>query len=283
MFGYVIANREAMDEEQRARYKSYYCGICRSLTKNHGPAAGGILSYDMTFLVLVLSSLYEPETACGTERCKPHPVHPHSYAENCFTDYAADMNVLLAYYKAVDDWNDEKKLSAKALAELLKKPSLRTAERYPRQSAALEKCLRQLSELESMNVCDPDAAAKCFGKLMRELFLFREDNWQKPLGDMADALGQFIYILDAFVDLKGDLRHGRYNPLADMRRRGSTDEDIKGVLTMLIGECALNFEKLPLIENVDIMRNILYSGVWSKFPLGLSKKKEDGGENADDK
>lgn len=282
MFGYVIANREAMDPEQRARYKSYYCGICRSLTKNHGTAAGGILSYDMTFLVLVLSSLYEPETERGTERCAPHPVHAHEYASNCFTDYAADMSVLLAYYKALDDWQDEKKLSAKTLAAVLQKPYERTAVRYPRQSKALEDCIKKLSELEDMGVCDPDAAAKCFGNLMRALFLYREDHWQKTLGDMADALGQFIYILDAFVDLKGDLRHGRYNPLSDMRRRGCTDEDIKGILTMLIGESALNFEKLPLIENVDIMRNILYSGVWTKFPLGLSKSKENGGESADD-
>ena len=29
MFGYVIANLEALNEEQRARYRSYYCGLCR--------------------------------------------------------------------------------------------------------------------------------------------------------------------------------------------------------------------------------------------------------------
>ena len=282
MFGYVIANREAMDEEQRARYKSWYCGICRSLTKNYGVAAGGILSYDMTFLVLVLSSLYEPETAQGTERCVPHPFHVHEYTANCFTDYAADMNVLLAYYKALDDWKDEKKLSAKTLMTALHKPYLRIAEKYPRQSREVERCLTKLSELEEMGVCDPDSAAKCFGGLMRALFLWREDNWQKVLGDMADALGQFIYIMDAFVDLKGDLRHGRYNPLGDMRRQGCTDEDIKDILTMLIGECALHFEKLPLVENIDIMRNILYSGVWTKFPLGVSKTDSNGGVSADD-
>lgn len=283
MFGYVIANREIMDEEVRLRYKSYYCGICRSLTKNHGAIAGGILSYDMVYLVLLLSSLYEPESAHGSERCVPHPIHTHEYCTNHFTDYASDMSIMLAYHKALDDWKDDKRLTGRALAAALKKSYDQTAIKYPRQTGAIEKCMKKLSELEDMNVCDPDAAAKCFGDLMREIFVYYEDNWEKTLGDMADALGQFIYIIDAFVDLKGDIKHGRYNPLADMRKRGCTDDDIKDILTMLIGECALNFEKLPLVEDVDIMRNILYSGVWTKYPLGLSKSKDNGGESADDK
>jgi len=53
--------------------------------------------------------------------------------------------------------------------------------------------------------------------------------------------------------------------------------------TMLIGECALNFEKLPLIEDIDIMRNILYSGVWTKFQFGMSNKQGNGGETTNDK
>ena len=48
-------------------------------------------------------------------------------------------------------------------------------------------------------------------------------------------------------------------------------------------EACKEFEKLPLLENVEILRNILYSGVWTKFRLGMSYKKENGGEYADDK
>lgn len=283
MFGYVIADRQVMSREQVDRYKSYYCGICRALTRNHGVISSSMLSYDMAFLVLVLSSLYEPETGEGTERCLPHPIHAHTYAENIFTDYASDMTILLAYHKAMDDWNDEKKLPSRAAAAMLKSSYEAVAKKYPRQTDAVEAALKELSYMEKENICDIDAAARSFGDIMRQIFVFKEDNWQKTLGDMADYLGRFIYVLDAFVDLKGDIRHGRYNPLRPIRENGSTDEDIHGILTMLIGESAVNFEKLPLIENVDIMRNILYSGVWTKFRLGMSYKKENGGEYADDK
>ena len=283
MFGYVIADRQSMSREQIDRYKSYYCGICRALSRNHGIMSSSVLSYDMAFLVLVLSSLYEPETGKGSERCVPHPIHPHTYAETVFTDYAADMTVLLAYHKAMDDWHDDRNLSSRAVAAMLQGAYDCTAKKYPRQTRAIEEALAELSAMEKQNICDPDAAAKTFGRIMRELFIYREDNWRQPLGDMADALGQFIYILDAFVDLKSDMKHGRYNPLRDMRERGSTDEDIHSILTMLIGECAVNFEKLPLVEDVDIMRNILYSGAWTKFRLGMTHKKENGGETANDK
>lgn len=283
MFGYVIANTETLSEEEKVKYKAYYCGICRSLTKNYGAVSGVFLSYDMAFLVLALSSLYEPEEESGTERCVPHPIKEHKYIQSCFTDYAADMSILLAYHKAEDDWKDERKVSAKVASAALGAAYKKTAESYPRQTMRIEECMRKLSELEDMGVCDPDAAAKCFGDLMRELFIYKEDNWSRILGDMADALGQFIYIIDAFIDLKGDLKHNRYNPLKDMRRRGMTDDDIKDILTMLIGECAANFEKLPLVEDIDIMRNIIYSGVWTKFPLGLTKAKNNGGESVDDK
>ena len=34
---------------------------------------------------------------------------------------------------------------------------------------------------------------------------------------------------------------------------------------LMIGECTDAFERLPLIENAEIMRNILYSGVWVRY------------------
>ena len=35
-------------------------------------------------------------------------------------------------------------------------------------------------------------------------------------------------------------------------------------LTMLIGRCTQAFEVLPLVQDVEILRSVLYSGVWAK-------------------
>ena len=70
MFGYLVAAPELMTEPQLGRYRAAYCGLCRSLRARHGQISGLTLTYDMTFLVLFLSSLYEPEETtigCGFE------------------------------------------------------------------------------------------------------------------------------------------------------------------------------------------------------------------------
>ena len=61
MFGYITANMATMDKEQQTRYRAYYCGLCRVLREHYGQAGRMTLSNDMTFLAIVLSSLYEPK------------------------------------------------------------------------------------------------------------------------------------------------------------------------------------------------------------------------------
>ena len=68
MFGYITPDRSQMTEEQLVRYGGCYCGLCRILQKRHGFLGRMTLTYDMTFLVLVLSSLYEPAEDQGMGR-----------------------------------------------------------------------------------------------------------------------------------------------------------------------------------------------------------------------
>jgi len=43
-------------------------------------------------------------------------------------------------------------------------------------------------------------------------------------------------------------------------------------LTSLMAECAKSFERLPIVENADILRNIIYTGVWTKYEYLQIKK-----------
>jgi len=44
----------------------------------------------------------------------------------------------------------------------------------------------------------------------------------------------------------------------------------------MISRACYHFERLPVVDNVEILRNILYSGVWTKFDQKKSRtdKKE---------
>lgn len=77
------------------------------------------LNYDMAFLGLLLTSLYEPESQKNMHRCILHPGRKRLVIQNQYLDYAADMNILLTYYKCMDDWRDEHDLLHSAYGKLL--------------------------------------------------------------------------------------------------------------------------------------------------------------------
>ena len=61
MFGYVIPDRAGLSPEAQSRYRSAYCGLCRRIDALHGLRGRFSLSYDLTFLNILLCSLYEGE------------------------------------------------------------------------------------------------------------------------------------------------------------------------------------------------------------------------------
>ena len=264
MFGYLTARTDLLEDERAARYKACYCGLCRSLRSRSGLSAGLTLNYDMSFLVLLLSSLYEPKESLGSESCIAHPFKPRGWFSNEITDYAADLNVALGYLKCLDNWQDDGSLLAVTEAGLLKHARREISGRYPRQCRAMEDAICALSALEREKREAPDEAAAAFGSLMAELFVFREDRWSPSLRAMGNALGRFLYIMDACMDLGADTVRNRYNPF---RRRYGLENGayFRDILQMLLGECLRHYDRLPLVRDKDILDNILCAGVWAQF------------------
>ena len=174
MFGYIIVNKAEMKFKEFDAYHSFYCGICRDLKRKYGALGQLSLSYDMTFLAILLTGLYEPETREGSCKCVAHPFESHPTRNNIFTEYAADMNALFAYYKCSD-------------------------------------------------------------------------------------------LCDAYEDVEKDIKKGSFNPLKRRFESPDFEEECKTILTMMMSECCREFERLPILENVEILRNILYSGVWCRY------------------
>lgn len=262
MFGYVMASADELDKKQLERYTAVYCGICRQIREGSGQAARLGLSYDVTFLAMLLMSLYEPEETGGDNACMLHPIKKRPWAQTEFTRYAADMNVALAYYKAQDDIADEGK--GKMAAKLFSKDLPRIRAEYPRQCRAVEDCLARLSQLEKENCGNPDLPAGCFGELMAELFVYREDLWSDTLRQMGMALGRFIYLADAAVDYRRDKKKKRYNPFLAMGMEEDWDA-WEQYLVLAMGRCTEYFERLPLVQDKAILDNILYSGIWIQY------------------
>ena len=279
MFGYVSANPKGLSPEEFAVYRSYYCGLCRCLHSRHGQSARLALTYDMTFLVILLTALYESDCENGTLRCLPHPVKPHPWKSSEFTDYAADMSIALTYYNLMDNWEDSRSAPSLALAKALKRRFLKVSCQYPRQCSAIHTCLARLAECEKAGLQDLDAVSGCFGRLMAELLDYRRDVWSLDLQQMGFSLGKFIYLMDAYEDLPKDQKAGRYNPLAGVCGREDYETYIFDILELQMAQCAAAFERLPILQDASILRNILYSGVWMRYYSLQDKDKK--GEDSD--
>ena len=274
MFGYVNANWKELDEVQKDRYQSVYCGICRKIREQSGQMARLGLSYDMAFLALLLMSLYEPEETSGPNACMLHPVRKRPWVDSDCIRYAADMNVALAYYKCLDDWQDDGSRAARFMAQQLRKPYEAVEQRYPRQCEDIRRCIDELSRLEGDNCAEPDQPANAFGHLMGSLLTYREDLWATYLRNMGFSLGRFIYLLDAAVDYRRDHKKGKYNPYIAMGQEENWDH-WEQYLILAMGKCTENYEKLPLVQDKALLDNILYSGVWVSHRRG--GKEERGG------
>lgn len=273
MFGYIAINKAEMKFKDYDMYHSYYCGLCKCLKDSYGRSGQMSLSFDMTFLVVLLTRLYEPETKIETVRCIAHPLEKHVARTNELTEYAAAVNLILSYYKCKDDWTDERKKKSFIAARALD-PKMKSIEKlYPKKVAVVSEKLEKISELEKQNEQSLDVMAGLFGEIMAELFAYRHDEWEASLRKIGFFLGKFIYLMDAYEDVEKDIKTGNYNPLKkDFEENPNFAEDCKNLLTMMMAECSREFEHLPILLHAEILRNILYSGVWSRYTMVTAKR-----------
>lgn len=278
MFGYVTIDKPELKVKEFYRYKSYYCGLCRTLKEEYGFRGRMTLSYDMAFLVLFLTSLYETPTKELQSHCPLHPVKKIPMLQNEISEYGAKMNILLVYFKCEDDWKDDKSLKGIAGMHLFRKKAKELCKAYKRQAQVIQKQLKVLAVYEEKQEETLDLAAGAFGKLMAELFVYKEDMWEQELRNFGFYLGKFIYIMDAYDDLEEDLKTGSYNPLKAVKKNSKDDNDyentVQQILVMMMAEATAAFEKLPLLWDSEILRNILYSGVWAKYNKKQKEKQE---------
>ena len=275
MFGYVKILDSELKVKDYKRYRAFYCGLCKELREKYGHSGQMTLTYDMTFAVILLTSLYEKEIRHEKCRCKMHPLKRQDILRSEFTTYAADMNVLLAYYHFRDDWSDEKKIGGLAGTLAFRRKAKKIIQKYPGQAAVIRKELQELSRLEASRVTEIDLPAGCFGRLMSGLFRYKKDQWAETLGRMGFYLGKFIYIMDAYDDLEKDRKSGSYNPLLFLNDDLDFEQKCRDMLCMMIAECCGEFEKLPCVLDIDILRNILYDGIWSIYRKKQQMKGED--------
>ena len=148
MFGYVTVNKPEMKVKDYERYRMYYCGVCHALRNTDGAMGQMSLTYDSTFAAVLLTALYEPDTQMKEAACMVHPVGKKKYLVNEVIQYIADMNLILTYYKCLDDWADDRKFTRLCYSSFIRKRVRKIGQVYPEKLAKIRESLRTLSACE---------------------------------------------------------------------------------------------------------------------------------------
>lgn len=261
LFGYVTFYKDELKIKDYNKFKAYYCGLCKELGKRFNQLVRLGLSYDFTFLALLLDSVDENETVFSQEGCFKHfgKKRP-TVKNNSHIQYAADMSVLFMYFKLLDDIRDDFSLKS-AFAIIPYWFSVHKVRcKYPGITDVVCSNLKTLSDLEKQNCENIDEVAHTFACIMEVLF----DNGNDDLKKLGYNIGRFIYIADAANDFENDVKKNKYNPFKYAYPDKTIEEIKKSAGKSMLFTLAMagqNYESLNIIKNKELIDNIIYLGL----------------------
>lgn len=277
MYGYVLPNKSELKIKHYYLYQSFYCGICKAIKKNYGELPRCTLSYDITFFALLLTMI-KTEYTLSKKNCVLK-FRRNFIAEGQYIDRAADLNILFAYYKLLDNKKDENNLLSEVARMLLKRAWKKAVKRCPVQQEIISKMYEDLAKLEELKCWSVSVAAEPFAKMMEKLvevevnqFDDYESEQKEKIIRLAYLLGKWIYIIDATDDFEKDVKEDNYNPFRyiDEDYKSAAEVALFSILTEL-GEIFDNLKDKN--ENIAyIVENIIFAGMLDKTDIILGKR-----------
>lgn len=218
--------------------------------RNSGLLSRNLLTYDICLAYLLADSVsFEAEKK--TARCPYAIWRKVTYWDNPkLLDRLSQIDYLLAYHKVLDDINDDNSLGAKFVERLMRKKYTNIAKAAPELDIPIREGMEAVSAAESKNVCiSVKEAAEPFGKLLENTMsgCLEDPTDDKIFASLCKHLGMWIYIIDACLDLKKDLKHNKYNPLSAGYINVSVDDIItnrKEEITLFLMTCKQNMQQL---------------------------------------
>lgn len=281
MFGYVTVPKGLLTEEEYGVFTSYYCGVCKAMGRRASQLSRLGLSYDVTFLAIVLSGVCGSFSETVYERCIAHPKKKRPCIKNDrIIDYSASVGVLLSYLKLADDWHDEKSIKALVGMAVFRSGYRRIMKKYPEEIAEIKKQLDELSRLEKEKCTSIDETADAFAKILEYLCapqFIGDETVRRVLAWFGYNLGRWIYIIDAFNDIDEDIKSGSYNALVEsgIKDKRSCVDMLEPSLTFTLENMTSAFELMDFKRNKDIIGKIIYTSLKQKQKMILAGEKEN--------
>ena len=269
MFGYVRTDVPYLYIKDDVLYKAMYCGVCKGIGQVCGQKARMGLSYDVTFLSVIMHNILGVDVKVEKSHCLTHCIRSREMAEvDELTRQLGALNTLLAYYKFIDDIADEGKGRVKSL--WFKKGYKRAKKRYPEIEAIVKRNLAAQERLEKANTDSVDRAADPTATMLSEFSEYAlGEKSTEFTRNLFYAIGKWVYLIDALDDYDKDLKKGNYNPFrlayqADSKQallQGEKGEEVQFIFNAVFFDIRENLSQMEFRFNRDLSDNILLRGL----------------------
>ena len=223
MLGYVKPFKPDLKVREFEIYSGYYCGVCKYIGKNYGQLPRFSLSYDAAFLAMILASADPAPDKPSREHCIVHPAKKKTIIRNEAIEYAGDVMLVLAWFKILDDVQDEGKIYAKATVKLLHGIYKKLKKKHPALCKGVAENLAELNALEKAHCDSIDQVAEPFARIMevrfsegsRKIYGHGDEvtELHEIFANIGYHMGKWVYLIDAVDDIEENLKSGAYNPL----------------------------------------------------------------------
>jgi hypothetical protein len=269
MFGFIRPLRSELKVREWERFQSVYCGLCHAIRKRYGILQTTLLSYDCTYLALVLDSSTTECKLCR-RRCITHPFRRRSCAQEtegiC---HAAAVSVILNWHKLQDTLDDEhgwKRLAARLLRLLLRRGYQKAKRDNPLFDHTAAEQLQKLNQIQREQTASLDIPADTFATILRAAVPQERTKDGRVLEELFYHTGRWIYLIDACDDLEDDFSSGNYNPIRLRYQLSKPDlTALRETLNhTLLQSLAASYHAYLLLEtkkDSGIIENILCQGL----------------------
>ena len=299
MFGYIRPLREELLIREFNYYRSIYCGICKTIGREYGQIPRLGITYDLAFYALFIMCFSPSEGEIEREHCIVHPVTKRPImSEHEILELAADLTVMLAYFKGQDDRQDQKKLQGASIQMVYRRAFRKASHKHPQLAQFISDKLAELNAIEKQSYTLPEElstpmVATVFGDLMGELVVYAIYDFLKLEGlfdlrtvfqRFGQNIGAWIYLIDAIDDYPRDRSKGESNYYVAVAKDFEqalqlADFDLQNIEKTLDRIAAL----LPYRVNGSIVHNFICGGLPDMRAKVLSKLASRHTESEKDK
>ncbi len=212
MFGYVRYDIPNLYIKDFMLYKAMYCGLCKGIGASCGQMARVGLTYDVTFLSIILHNMTGVDIRVEKQHCVEHCIkrRPIAVVDDLTKELGA-LNTVLLYFKLTDDISDGGKGRGRRM--WFKKGYKRAKKAYPELVKIITRFMAEQEKTERAKTASPDIAADPTACMMRELSdHFLGERASESTRQLFYALGKWVYLIDALDDYDKDVKKKNYNP-----------------------------------------------------------------------